>query len=233
MPSTCRRYGSFAVRALNQPQPDETAALEGGRTVFEKNCASCHGGAKWTKSQIFFYRDNPAFDKDPAQGGEPLDPGVTKAGAQIVSFACNEFTFTYLENIGTFDPNDPIELRGQGALSGQLALGGLGFNVPSLLSIRYHAPYLHHGEAQTLDEVFPLHALGASGQTIASTLSSGEAADLLAFLNAIDGRTDALHSEGDKFRDDIAGGGVVAPCPPGPASASQARGALLQRLGGR
>jgi YVTN family beta-propeller protein len=222
----------IAVRALNQPQPSETAALERGREVFEKNCASCHGGPKWTKSQIF-YRDNPAFDKDPAQGGEPLDPGVTNAGAQIVSFTCNEFTLKYLENVGTFDPNDPIELRGQGALSGQLALGGLGFNVPSLLSVRYHAPYLHHGEAQTLEDVFPLHALGAGGGTIASTLSSGEQEDLLVFLSALDGRTDPLRSDGDEFRDDIAGGGVVAPCPPGSAPASQARDALLQRLGGR
>lgn len=211
----------IAVRALQQPQPDETAALERGRTVFDKNCASCHGGSKWTKSQIF-YRDNPAFDKDPAQGGEPLDPGVTNAGAQIVSFACNEFTFTYLENVGTFDPNDPLKLRGQGAQSGQLALGGLGFNVPSLLSIRYHAPYLHHGEARTLEEVFPLHALGAGGQTIASTLSSGEAEDLLAFLNAIDGRTDPLRSEADELRDDIAGGWSRRPLPAG-SSASSAR----------
>ena len=38
----------FAVRALNQPQPSNVGA---GRTVFETNCASCHGGTKWTKSQ--------------------------------------------------------------------------------------------------------------------------------------------------------------------------------------
>jgi hypothetical protein len=49
-------------------------------------------------------------------------------------------TFTYLENVGTFDATDPLEQRGQGALSGQLALGGLGFNVPSLLGVGYHTP---------------------------------------------------------------------------------------------
>src|SRR5262249_14254624 len=45
-----------AVRPLPQPQLTNTAA---GQAVFMANCASCHGGAKWTKSQIF-HRDNPA-----------------------------------------------------------------------------------------------------------------------------------------------------------------------------
>ena len=80
-----------------------------------------------------------------------------------------------------------------------------------MLSIRYHALYLHHGAAQTLDEVFPLHALGTG--TIASTLSPGEQADLLVFLNAIDGRTDHLRSAGDDSRDALAAGAIVAPCP--------------------
>src|SRR4029434_5904734 len=45
-----------AVRALDQPQPSDS---EPGRAVLAASCASCHGGAKWTKSQIF-HRDNPA-----------------------------------------------------------------------------------------------------------------------------------------------------------------------------
>ena len=104
--------------------------------------------------------------------------------------------------MGTFDATDPLEQRGQGALSGQLALGGLGFNVPSLLGVGYHAPYLHHGEAQTLDEVFPLHGLGTG--TIATTLTVQQQADLLVFLNAIDGTTDPLRSAADDFRDALA-----------------------------
>ena len=121
-----------AVRPLKQPQPSNTAALASGLTVFATHCATCHGGPKWTKSQIF-YRDNPAFNQDPAAGGVPLDPGITNAGAQIQSFTLSGLTFMYLENVSTFDATDPLEQRGQGALSGQLALGGLGFNVPSLL----------------------------------------------------------------------------------------------------
>ena len=62
----------FAVRPLNQPQPSNGGVA--GRTVFAPNCASCHGGAEWTKSQIF-HRDNPAVV---AQNGPPFDPGVTR-----------------------------------------------------------------------------------------------------------------------------------------------------------
>ncbi|HVH05272.1 MAG TPA: hypothetical protein VNE71_04645, partial [Myxococcota bacterium] len=46
------------VRPLRQPQ-DDAAAIAAGRDVFADNCASCHGGAKWTKSQVI-YLDNPA-----------------------------------------------------------------------------------------------------------------------------------------------------------------------------
>jgi YVTN family beta-propeller protein len=190
-----------AVRPLKHPQPSDTAALTRGLTVFANNCATCHGGPKWTKSQILC-RDNPAFTQDPAVGGVPLDPGIINAGAQIRSFTLSGLTFTYLENVGTFDATDPLEQRGQGALPGQLALGSLGFNAPSLLGVRYRAPYLHYGEAQTLDAVFPLHALETG--TIATTLTVQQQADLLVFLHAIDGTTDPLRSAADDFRDALA-----------------------------
>jgi cytochrome c peroxidase len=183
------------VRPLQQPQPSDATALARGRTVFEANCASCHGGAKWTKSQIF-HRDNPAAV---AQNGAPLDPGVVNNTNEFRSFTCNNLTFNYLENVGTFDVNNPLEVRDNATAS--TALGANGFNPPSLLSIRYHAPYLHRGQAQTLPEVFPLHTLPALGNAAISTLPAADQADLLVFLNAIDGTTDQLRSEGDDFRD--------------------------------
>jgi YVTN family beta-propeller protein len=189
------------VRALLRPPASDASALGRGQTIFGTACASCHGGQKWTKSEIF-YRDNPAFTQDPAAGGVPLDPGVTNAGAQIVSFTLAGLTLKYLEDVGTFDATDPLELRGAGAAPGQLALGGLGFNVPSLLGVGSHAPYLHHGEAQTLAAVFPLHTLGAG--TIATTLTAQQQADLIVFLNSIDGRTVTFRSQGDDFRDALA-----------------------------
>jgi YVTN family beta-propeller protein len=192
-----------AVRALNQPQPSN---VEAGRTVFAATCASCHGGAKWTKSQIF-HRDNPAAV---AQNGAALDPGVTRLAPappvaaapanEFFSFTCNDLTIKYLEDVGTFDVTDPLEIRDNAAAS--TAFGGNGFNVPSLLSINYHAPYLHRGQAQTLEDVFPLHTLpAAGGATIQATLNALQRADLLVFLKSIDATTPHFRSEGDDFRD--------------------------------
>jgi YVTN family beta-propeller protein len=207
-----------AVRALNQPQPGN---LDPGRTVFATNCASCHGGAKWTKSQIF-HRDNPAAV---AQNGATLDPGVTRlapappvAGApanEFFSFTCNNLSIKYLEDVGTFDINNPLEIRDNAAAS--TAFGVNGFNVPSLLSINYHAPYLHRGQAQTLEQVFPLHGLGPGRSgfppttTIQTQLTDQERGDLLVFLKSIDGTTPHFRSEGDDFRDALR---LQGQCPP-------------------
>jgi YVTN family beta-propeller protein len=209
-----------AVRALHQPQP-EGSALERGREVFRDNCASCHGGAKWTKSEIF-HRDNPAAV---AQNGAPLDPGVTRLpptlnlpsvpANEFFSFSCNDLPIHYLEPVGTFDVNNPLEIRDNATAS--TAFGVNGFNVPSLLSINYHAPYLHRGQAQTLDEVFPLHGLGPGGTdvppttTIQTELTLQQRTDLLVFLPSIDGTTAHFRSEGDDFRDAVR---LQGTCPP-------------------
>src|SRR5262245_7298712 len=169
-----------AVRPLHQPQPDDTSA---GQAVFGQYCASCHGGPKWTKSQIF-HRDNPAAI---GQNMAALDPGVTRLppappvaamqANEFFSFTCNNLTIKYLEDVGTFDITNPLEIRDNAAAS--LAFGMNGFNVPSLLDVNYHAPYLHRGQAQTLEEVFPLHTLpAAGGQTIAAVLNAQQQADL-------------------------------------------------------
>jgi hypothetical protein len=200
----------FAVRPLNQRQPSDVTA---GAAVFETKCASCHGGTKWTKSQIF-HRDNPAAI---AQNGPPTDPGVDRAFNEFRAFTCNDRVFKYLEDVGTFDVNNPLELRDNAAAS--TAFGAAGFNPPSLLSVNYHAPYLHRGQAQTLEEVFELHGLGAGASgfpptTIATELTAQERGDLLAFLKSIDGTTAHFRSEGDDFRDALRLEGTC----PGPRS---------------
>ena len=153
-----------------------------------------------------------------AQNGAAVDPGVMNTANEFKSFTCmgpnGTKTFNYLEKVGTFDPNDPIEIRDNAA--GAIALGADGFNVPSLLSINYSAPYLHRGQAQTLEQVFPLHGLGPQGAvfppttTIANTLTAAQQSDLLVFLKAIDGTTPPFRSEGDDFRDTIR---LLGPCP--------------------
>lgn len=202
-----------AVRVLHQPQPDTTAVAD-GQDVFASRCASCHGGAKWSKSEIF-HRDNPAAV---AQNAAPMDPGVTRLpvtlnipGApanEFKSFTCNDQTFNYLEDVGTFDVDNPLELRDNA--TGSTAFGVNGFQPPSLFSINYHAPYLHRGQAQTLEEVFPLHVLEPAPATIQTVLSALERANLLAFLRSIDGTTASIRSEGDAFRDTLR---TAGPCP--------------------
>jgi YVTN family beta-propeller protein len=183
------------VRTFDQPDGDGSAVAN-GREVFATHCASCHGGPKWTKSQILWL-DNPAFDAAPVMGSVARDPGVMNAAAQIISYTFEGDTINILEPVGTFDAADPIEIRS----TGQGALGALGFNVPSLLGVAYHPPFFHHGAAATLEEAFDLHALNAS--TISDELSASEIDDLIAFLNALDGATEPLRSEADEFRDGI------------------------------
>jgi hypothetical protein len=134
---------------------------------------------------------------------------------EFFSFTCNNRTIKYLENVGTFDPTNPLEIRDNAAAS--TAFGRNGFNVPSLLSVNYHAPYLHRGQAQTLEQVFPLHGFGPGGSsfppttTIQTELGDRQRADLLVFLKSIDGTTTHVRSEGDEFRDFVRQQGT---CPP-------------------
>jgi hypothetical protein len=186
------------VRSPILPQPTDTAALARGRAAFDANCASCHGGAKWTKSQVI-YLHNPVFTAPPAAGSIPRDPGLKNAAAQLLSYTAGNLTINLSEKVGTFDAANPLEIRA----TGETALGANGFNVPSLLGLPYGAPFFHDGSAATLPDVFNRHALG-TGQTITSVLSAGQAADLMLFVNSIDGSTLQFRSAMDDFRDSIA-----------------------------
>ena len=120
--------------------------------------------------------------------------------------------------MGTFNPDDPLEIRDNATAA--IALGADGINPPSLISINFHAPYLHNGQAETLEEVFPLHGLGPQGTTfpptttIATELTAQQQADLLVFLKSIDGTTVPFPSDADAFKDALRAQGT---CPvPGP-----------------
>lgn len=184
------------VRTLNQPAgyADQVAA---GREVFASNCVSCHGGAKWTKSQVL-YLNNPALNKAFAAGGTARDPGLSLIANQMVSYTDTKVdsgTLKFLDSINTFNATNPIEIRQNGAAP----LGTLGFNVPSLLGVNMNAPYFHNGSAQTLEEVFNQHGFGAG--TIGSTLNATDQSSLLSFLKTIDGRTALFQSDSDIFKD--------------------------------
>ncbi len=192
------------IRPYEQPDVADVGALLAGSDVFEANCAACHGGAKWSKSQVV-YDNDPTFTSDPNAGGTPIDPGLLNAAAQVRSLTRPAIgggtaTLTYLNGVGTFDPTSPIELRGQGAASGNPALGGLGFNAPSVLDVAYHGPYLHDGSARTIEDVFTRHALAAG--TIETQLTDTQRSNLATFLRAIDAQTPTFPSDTDAFLTD-------------------------------
>jgi hypothetical protein len=147
----------------------------------------------------------------PAQPRDPnLDPNVDIGpGAQIVSYTDQNattppppppdpddtITIFFADDVGTFDAADPIEIRGN---NGNAPLGAVGFNSPSLLGVGSTAPYLHHGKAADLPELFVQHNLGV-GQSIADVLDDQAEQDLIVFLNTIDNRTETFRSETDDF----------------------------------
>ena len=178
------------IRPLNMFQPPDVSA---GRTVFQENCSSCHGGAKWSKSQVL-YLNNPAFVAGAARNA----PGLVINGAQVVSFtdgAVDTGTLTFLDDVGTFDAANPIEIRQNGAAP----FGVLGFNSASLLGVGHNAPYFHNGSAQTLSQVFASHELPGGG-TIESALPLVDRDALILFLNSIDGRTQPFTSDAEVFK---------------------------------
>ena len=190
------------VRSPIVPPPSNPVV---GRAVFEARCATCHGGAKWTRSQVV-YLDNPAFTADPAAGGLPRDPGVFSPGAgQIGSFTVGATTLSFLLDVKTFNPTSPLEIRGAGANQGKLGLGAAGFNVPSLLGVAYTAPYLHDGSAATLDALFAAHQLVGT-TSIADVLNATEQAEVKALLQSIDATTPTFTSATDDLLSAAAGG---------------------------
>jgi hypothetical protein len=128
-----------------------------------------------------------------------------------------------MDDVGTFDPTNPVEIRGGGDLGGNIRLSStvvvpgqntrgfqalpgqanaaVGFNAPSLLNVGYGKPFLHDGSAPSLTHVFNVHRLPqfAGSPTIRAKLSNAQRADLSAFLNSIDGNTDTFRSATDEF----------------------------------
>jgi mono/diheme cytochrome c family protein len=156
------------------PNSELAQQIARGRQLFQQaNCQACHGGAKWATPQIDFARASPF--------PETLTPGVAPEPpvAQLARF---------LKNVGTYDPNNPIER----AAGNQQALGALGFNPPSLLSVHAFPPYLHNGSCLTLECVLENETHRNAGGT--DVLDEAAARnDLAQFLISIDAQTEPIN----------------------------------------
>jgi YVTN family beta-propeller protein len=201
----------------------DPAAVDRGKQLFlDGNCAKCHGGAGWTASRRFYVPssanqsslattpftrpaffpttwmyDNGASARTQISGQPiiataditgPAEPGAVAIGQS----AC------VLRNVGTFgvpsntSATDALEFRLLNGASVR-SEGRAGFNVPSLYGLALGAPYLHHGQAPTLDDLFTNTAWGfhtnAGNANFSVELTGTKVDDLIAFLFSIDAST--------------------------------------------
>jgi DNA-binding beta-propeller fold protein YncE len=113
-------------------------------------------------------RDVATFGVPSANPGTPADDAAAKAAT------------------------DALEVRGAGAPA--IAEGFAGYNVPSLYGLAVGAPYLHHGQAATLADLFTdprwINHTEAGSTNFSLTLANADKlADLIAFLRSIDAST--------------------------------------------
>ena len=188
---------------------------DAGRVVFEEaGCQSCHGGPLWTLSERYY---TPQLDQDPrtltlaSQGIASIDvraDQVASTDPSAVFVLQNDANGApqrhscVVRIVGTFGAAGPDgrgaeELRQNGAP----AQGVDGFNVPSLLGVSMGGPYLHHGAAETLEELLdPAGEFGphlrAGNQVFSPT--DDELADLIAFLRSIDDDTPTIEVPADQ-----------------------------------
>lgn len=185
-----------SLRAPNAATTLDNTKVAAGRTLFGANCANCHGGTKWSRSDR---PTNNAFWPDPAfnSGGTKLSnnlqvPANTTTVTAFDSDNNNSFeTLVVDTSVPTFtlDLTNPIELRGAGGQTGKASAGlAVSFQMPSLFNARNTAPYGHHGRAGTLDAVFVTKAAGGLEHPKFG-LSDDQLTKVLEFVRSIDERT--------------------------------------------
>jgi cytochrome c peroxidase len=146
-----------------------------GRQLFtQANCQACHGGPKWATAQVDYARVSPF--PETVTVGAPPEPAV----GQLSRF---------LQIVGTFDPANPLEKNAANAQ----ALGQLGFNPPSLLSIFAFPPYFHNGSCLTLACVLENQTHRDAGGVSGVLDDPANQAALVQFLISIDAKTEPIN----------------------------------------
>ena len=196
------------VKTIRPPRAKrfaDAAAVARGRALFEQanqgNCASCHGGAGWTLSRLFYTPSaanntalaNLAFTSTGhtimIEAEQTAPPGATNFPPPQV--AC------VLRPVGSFGvPGDAtatsaLELKAGNPPAARAQGEFAGYNAPSLYGLGLGAPYFHHGQAATLDDVlndsrWNVHLVAGNPVFNPSTV---QRADLKAFLLSIDATT--------------------------------------------
>jgi hypothetical protein len=214
------------IRPPRATQTADRAQVARGAALFvDGGCAKCHGGAGWTVSRRYYTPQaatnaalaQTAFTPPPffsattfyGNGAQPRslisiqpaiaadDTGAAEAAPLgVPQSACSQ------RNVGTFGDRfdaavtNALELRPAG---GQLvrAQGRAGYNVPSLYGLALGAPYLHHGLAPTLAELFTdpsweFHTAAGAANFPLVLAQPGKLDDLIAYLLTLDAQAAEL-----------------------------------------
>jgi hypothetical protein len=164
-----------SIRSPRAPSNLDAAKVQAGRDLFQYDagCQGCHGGEKWTVSRRFYTPStatntalNTAPLAIPADFPTALLPSQTPADQTLRFAGGNAAALDQIQcvirPVGTFNVAEQAagiaELRadmktlaqGDGNPPGE----GRGYNVPSLLGVSVGAPYLHAGNARTLEALF-------------------------------------------------------------------------------
>jgi DNA-binding beta-propeller fold protein YncE len=208
------------IEPVHARRTADAAQVARGRQLFvDGGCAKCHGGQGWTISRRFytpsaqtnanlaatqfpkppFFPATWMYDNSGANrmlvSAQPVIPLDATGPAEPAAIAIGQ-TACMLRNVGTFGnaaATDALEIR---LLNGApvRAEGRGGYNVPSLYGLALGAPYLHHGQAPSLDELFmdstwSNHTNAANANFSVTLAAAGKIDDLVAFLLSIDATT--------------------------------------------
>jgi DNA-binding beta-propeller fold protein YncE/cytochrome c peroxidase len=190
------------VRTIRPPSSRqflETASVLRGRDVFSNpnkgNCVECHGGQGWTVSRLFYAPSVAENGRLAATDTGTQFPGHTRVIQPELVGTETRAPFQVacvLRAVGTFG-NADLEKKQPiagviGAAQGEVS----GYNVPGLYGLQVGAPFLHHGQAQSLEELFTNPAYSqhlVSGNNVFAP-STQDVTDLVNFLLSIDATTD-------------------------------------------
>ncbi len=211
-PSVLNDWGEITayvqtIRSPRAPRNLDPSKVAAGKTLFSGgSCQGCHGGAKWTISKLFYAPSVAAGNglktkvwTPPAGFPAALLPAATASNRFMRFGGANPAAFDQLQCIlrpvGTFNVAESgvgiAELRVDMKTPGQgNEIDGKGFNPPSLLGANLGAPFLHAGNARTLEALFSptfkAHYTALAPNFLADADPSAKVEQLVQFLLSID-----------------------------------------------
>jgi cytochrome c peroxidase len=184
------------------------ADVTAGQALFTAGgCNKCHGGPGWTASRLYWTPSEstnntllPAAPLVKPSGWflswnnhvNQVEVQQIQAGVEAATIAPPQVSCV-IRDLDTF--GIPGDVAGTNSLevkdTGTRAQGAGGYNVPSLYGLAVGAPYLHHGQAATLEELFsdPAWLIHMQAGNQVFFPNATEQQQLIAFLLSIDADT--------------------------------------------